>query len=416
MSNTTQSLLAPRRGWVGSPNERGTLDIVWSCVSTLVICLWSMLHLNIPSPKDTYWTIFWRKSRWLVLGILAPEVPMLFACGQWASAKRSVSEMRTLGFSDDEWSLEHAYYADSGGFRLHTFEDKAIIITAQQVHRLVHKEIIRLPPITKKEIWDKSNADKVAKFLACFQTAWLTTQTIARAIQGLAITPLELSSIAMALTSLTTLWYWMHKPLDVETATAVYTERNLKEVIEMCNGEFPTDYVNTPLDFLEPRAYISRKWHPSLFNWILGNGLQTKPIERMPNDRDPQLSNIYQHVSLAIATASFASIHLAGWNFSFETPWEMWLWRGNCLIMWGLLATYGTTEVVACCIENFENLGMDTMGAYKMRWPACLWFIVPASFYALARLALLFEVLYSMRSLPSDAFLQVEWSTLIPHI
>jgi hypothetical protein len=141
--------------------------------------------------------------------------------------------MRTLGFGDDEWSLEHAYFADSGGFRLHTFDEKAILITAQQVHRLVQNKIIRLPPITKKEIWDKSNADKFTKFLACFQTAWLTTQTIARAIQGLAITPLELSSIAMALTSLTTLWYWMHKPLDVEIATAVYTERNLKEIVEI---------------------------------------------------------------------------------------------------------------------------------------------------------------------------------------
>lgn len=84
--------------------------------------------------------------------------------------------------------------------------------------------------------------------------------------------------------------------------------------------------------------------------------------------------------------------------------------------MWGLLATYGTTEVVACCHEKFQNLGMDTMGGYKMRWPASLWFIIPASLYAMARLALLFEVLYSMRSLPADAFLEVKWSSFIPHI
>lgn len=79
--------------------------------------------------------------------------------------------MRSLGFDDDEWSLEHAYHADSGGFILHTFENEALLITAQQMHRLVQMVIIRLPPITKKEIWDKSNADKVAKFLAYFQTA-----------------------------------------------------------------------------------------------------------------------------------------------------------------------------------------------------------------------------------------------------
>jgi hypothetical protein len=416
MSNSSITITASRRGWVGGPDERGTLDIVWSCISTLFICLWSMLHLNVPSQKDTFWNIFWRKARWLLLGVLAPEVPMLFACGQWASAKRSVKAMRDLGFDEDEWSTEHAYYADSGGFELRTADSEAIPITGKQVHYLIEHNIIALPKVTKKEIWDKSNADKVAKFLACFQTGWLTTQTIARAIQHLAITPLELSSIALALTSLTTLWYWLQKPLDVETPTVIHTEKSMKEIVSICSGGAADQYTNTPLDFIEPDAYIARKWNPYLFSWILSRKLQTKPIERIPNDRDPQLSNVYQHLSLAIATASFASIHLAGWNFSFETNWETWLWRGNCLVMWGLLATYGTTEVVACCNEKFQHLGMDTMGGYKMRWPACLWFIIPASIYAMARLALLFEVLYSMRSLPSDAFVDVKWSSFIPHI
>ncbi|CAG5184804.1 uncharacterized protein ALTATR162_LOCUS11090 [Alternaria atra] len=416
MSNSSIIVPISRRGWVGGPDERGTLDIVWTCVSTLFICLWSMLHLNIPSQKDTFWNIFWRKARWLLLGVLAPEVPMLFAAGQWASAKRSVKAMRDIGFDEEEWSLEHAYYADSGGFELRTADHEAIPITAKQVHYLIEHNIITLPKVTKKEIWDKSNADKVAKFLACFQTAWLTTQTIACAIQHLAITPLELSSIALALTSLTTLWYWLQKPLDVETPTIIHTEKSTKDIVNTCGGDESDQYTNTPLDFIEPHTYIARKWNPLLFRWILNRNLQTKPIERIPNDRDPQLSNLYQHLSLAVATASFASIHLAGWNFSFETNWEAWLWRGNCLVMWGLLATYGTTEVVACCNEKFQKLGMDTLGGYKMRWPACLWFIIPASLYAMARLALLFEVLYSMRSLPSDAFVEVKWSSFIPHI
>lgn len=375
-----------------------------------------MVHLNVPSKQDTFWTIFWRKARWLLLGILAPEVPMLFACGQWASAKRSVNDMRNLGFDDTKWTVEHAYYADSGGFELQTPDCEAFPITAKQVHYLVQHSHIALPKITKKEIWDKSNADKVAKFLACFQTAWLTTETIGRAIQHLAITPLELSSIALSLTSLTTLWFWLHKPLDVETAMTLYTESSLEAILQESDQVPPADYVNTPLDFIEPRVYISRKWNPTLFALILRYGLQTRPLERIPNDRDPQLSNVYQHLTLAVATASFASIHLLGWNFSFETHWEAWLWRGNCLVMWGLLATYGTTEVVACCVENFQNLGMDTMGGYKMRWPACLWFLVPAFMYMMARSCLIFEVLYSMRSLPHDAFVQVQWSALVPHI
>lgn len=99
MSNPSDSIL---EGWRSSPRERGTIDIIWSCISTVFLCLWSMLHLNVPGPHDTFSTIFWRKSRWLLLGILAPEVPMMFACGQWSSAKRSVQKMRELGFTDEQ--------------------------------------------------------------------------------------------------------------------------------------------------------------------------------------------------------------------------------------------------------------------------------------------------------------------------
>lgn len=110
---------AARRGWVDQPNQRGTMDIVWSCLSTLFICLWTMLHLNLPAPDDGRWAILWRKARWLLLGVLAPELPMLFAFAQWASAKRSVVDMHNLGFTETEWTLVHAFYADSGGYVLH---------------------------------------------------------------------------------------------------------------------------------------------------------------------------------------------------------------------------------------------------------------------------------------------------------
>ena len=108
-----------RRGWVDQPTERGTTDIIWTCLSTLIICLWTTLHLNLPAPDDGPWTIFWRKARWLLLGILAPELPMLFAFAQWASAKRSVVDMHNLGFIATEWTLVHAFYADSGGYVVH---------------------------------------------------------------------------------------------------------------------------------------------------------------------------------------------------------------------------------------------------------------------------------------------------------
>ena len=94
-----------------------------------------MLHLNVPAYADSDFSLFLRRARWMSLAILAPELVMLFACGQWASAKRSVAELRELGCSD--WTMVHAHYADSGGFLLHMEDTVSFPITAKQIHYLV---------------------------------------------------------------------------------------------------------------------------------------------------------------------------------------------------------------------------------------------------------------------------------------
>lgn len=193
-------------GWVDQPNQRGTIDIVWSCLATLFVCVWVMLHLNVPAKDDSNWTLFLRRTRWLVLAVLAPELVMLFASGQWASAKRSVSEMKASGFSG--WSMVHAFYADSGGFTLQAKDSVSFPITAKQVHYLLESKVILMPSISKAEIWDKSKADRFAKFIACFQAGWLVLQVAARAAQNLPVTLLELSTVALVSCTAATFFFW----------------------------------------------------------------------------------------------------------------------------------------------------------------------------------------------------------------
>lgn len=85
------------RGWVSQPDTRGTLDIIWSRSSTIFVCVWVMLHLNVPARKDGEIVRFIRKLKWFMLAMLAPELVMLFAGGQWASTRRSVDEMKAMG-------------------------------------------------------------------------------------------------------------------------------------------------------------------------------------------------------------------------------------------------------------------------------------------------------------------------------
>lgn len=107
---------------------RSTTDIIWSCLSVLVICTWSILHLNVPiqsSPKGKSQKYTraafrtWSKVKWMLLNLAAPE----WAIGKAWSDYCSVSEMskrfeRYRESDDVPWSRTHTYFANMGGFRI----------------------------------------------------------------------------------------------------------------------------------------------------------------------------------------------------------------------------------------------------------------------------------------------------------
>ena len=59
--------------WEPSPNTRGTFDILSTCIITLLLCVWTAVHLNVP-PPGSVWQPRLRKGGWLILALLAPEM------------------------------------------------------------------------------------------------------------------------------------------------------------------------------------------------------------------------------------------------------------------------------------------------------------------------------------------------------
>lgn len=70
--------------FVASSAIRGTMDIVWPCLSVLILCVWSIQHLCAPnfvknensSQGKVIKKVFLAdisKLKWLILAIVAPE-------------------------------------------------------------------------------------------------------------------------------------------------------------------------------------------------------------------------------------------------------------------------------------------------------------------------------------------------------
>jgi len=65
------------------------------------------------------------------------------------------------------------------------------------------------------DINDRSKSDGVSKCVVTIQLVWFIIQCVARAIEGLAITEFEVSTVAIAVPGVVASLLWFSKPLAV---------------------------------------------------------------------------------------------------------------------------------------------------------------------------------------------------------
>lgn len=72
------------------------MEIIQSCLFTILICTWSVQHLNVPGPKDGRVTILVRKIRWMIITILFPEFLLAHAIMERDMAFKSMCRLKDL--------------------------------------------------------------------------------------------------------------------------------------------------------------------------------------------------------------------------------------------------------------------------------------------------------------------------------
>ncbi|KIW99630.1 uncharacterized protein Z518_11043 [Rhinocladiella mackenziei CBS 650.93] len=347
-------------------------------------------------------------------------------------------EEQTKRENDERWTLRHAYFANMGGFRLRDSTGAVFIITAKHVNHLVRKRYIELPRITTIEINDRSKSDSLAKFLAIMQVGWLAVQVIARAIQKLETTTLEITTLSFVVCTLGSFIAWYRKPYDVQTFVVLdmpdqsiedidltYTEkggkhRNLLEeymaahpkahVVDV-NGHLLAPYTKlTIIDDMLPTytsAFTDRYRHL----W----GSKPYNSHRIRNDRLPIMEKEVTAV-VAVTTLAYAGLHAAAWNIPLATDIEQLLWRISSIVM------------IICCVAWFFMDHFEEYLSHRRTKKGRVgdgeivpWWRIPASIvvaiaYSACRLYVLVESFLALRSMPKSAYEQVDWGRWVPHI
>ena len=146
-------------------------------------------------------------------------------------------------------SMTHGFFMIMGGFHLfkhgsmETGTDEQFIsqednipihpLAASDLYRdgtiQPHRNTIRsdidfslFTVLTEAEIKDKGKSDWLTKSLVLLQTSWFVMQCIARAIEHLPVTHLEIVMLAYAAMNFMIYVFWLNKPLNIDRPIRVF--------------------------------------------------------------------------------------------------------------------------------------------------------------------------------------------------
>ncbi|KDR70783.1 hypothetical protein GALMADRAFT_144278 [Galerina marginata CBS 339.88] len=206
-----------------STSQRSTWDILWSCLATIFACTWVSVHPNLPDPREGRIRVALCRVELMLWAVIAPEMIIFWAMRQWQGARDLVQI-----YGEHGWTMAHGHFLQMGGFMLADGDEDISVILTDEFYDLLSNGHIAFPDISEKEIQDRSKGNGLSKGLAILQTSWFAAQCISRKIQGLAITEIELVTVAFALLNGIMYFLWWHKPVDVECCVRIYRLRGSK--------------------------------------------------------------------------------------------------------------------------------------------------------------------------------------------
>ncbi|KAH8763956.1 hypothetical protein F5882DRAFT_364589 [Hyaloscypha sp. PMI_1271] len=375
-------------GWVDEPNGRGTIGILWACFFTIFVATYTVLHLNLPARNESRIRVLIRKTKWMTIAVVVPEVLTASAFAQYTAARDSMATMVALGH--DKWTMRHAFFLNMGGVWLRPRDSDPFPINATQLLYLVKGKHIDLPSLTEEEIWDRSKADSFAKTFACFQIGWLVLQCLGRAVQKLPITPLEIGTIELIQRICPQRSSWRETPLDFIST------------------------INSP-SFTSELILKTPNW-PSRKSFL-------GPSTRIRNDVFGLKYRILDQVFVGAIWIGYAGVHLLAWSFDFPTRVEQILWQVACLTMAGSMVVFWTFSnrrfyQLVAYVWPWKRLELEKVVAERQRVSTIQIMLGAFVFlaYLSARLCLIVQVFITLRKMPLGVFETVNWVAFLPHV
>ena len=259
-----------------------------------------------------------------------------------------------------------------------------------------------MAPITEEEIQDRAKSNAFIKSVFFIQLGYFCVTVIARAVQHLPISLLELGTLSYAALSAAAGLLQFRKPKSVGNVVVLkHLTPDDPQVIEV------SDIICGKPDKVDENASRPVKD----LRVMKLTGPDTRVTTGIKSDS--------AGMAILIISGCFGAIHLAAWNFAFPSEVEKWLWRSASIMassgllvgILGLGATVVFYTILEAISKKFDDstsfadgFTMLVGGAGALIWSLA---------YLLARLLLIVEMFRGLFYLPPQAF-QSTWTTNLP--
>ncbi|KAG2116848.1 hypothetical protein DEU56DRAFT_163778 [Suillus clintonianus] len=425
--------------------NRTLSNIISSSVLTIFACIYSAVHPNIPSPKDSPFCILRRRLGIMIVALIAPELIVVWAMRQRISARRVTKRFKKSRYfnvprpqeqsenyelagvpaeqlgdhdstrllvapayfsaqsEDYTWTQTHSFFVLMGGFMLYVDGEPYRTLWPNDILRLIRKGCIDAPTLTAKRICDKSKGNVISKGLIILQVAWFILQLITRAIYHLETTQLETGTLAFAVLNFLTYALWWNKPLDVQCPYPVYWKSTESEPEDHIHAEDDIDAVSEDDEHNYVEVIVDAAFGP--FMELTSIDVATRQLRVPTFDGSLGVHGwdkwILTFAGILMATI-FGGIHGMAWFFAFPTNLERLLWRISAVAItctpWIEYLSYGISDVIA--LGDMTSIAMITF----------------ALLYIAGRVMLLVLMFTTLRHLPVDAYTTVSWISFVPHL
>lgn len=234
---------------------------------------------------------------------------------------------------------------------------------------------------------DRSKGDGISKGLALLQSVWFVASIISRAASGLAVTELEISTLALAFVSCSLYLFWWDKPQGVLSQILLDPELKLHDSMP----RHGTDLDRVTQAFLAFFMFFKGRK-----DWKQHTRVPTMWWGPLQVDHGDHLR---QMLLLSLIGVVFGAVHCIAWAFFFPSSAEKILWRTSAII-------------VAFGLPIFTIVSLILAVDFDPSRAVIVMFVI----YLLARLNLLVLSLIALRDMPYSAYQTVPWLSYIPHL